>query len=685
MDDEGGLSETGTEQEELEQSSDSLVDILTGREILNPSEKEHALQHMIQVLGAEYHFPLEAMERDVNIPIQTADGKRRKRTADLVIYAPGQPHTLDHAQRIVVVQAPGTKPTDQNRGVGLLEDLLNWVVPCEFGLWTNGRDVAYIRKIESPLQANFVELSDFPGMGESLEDIDRPDRRIPRVAVQEDLRQMVLRCHDYLYGNQAMTAPRAFSEMVKLIFAKICDEQQVRASTSYKRQFWVGITERIEKVGQEAISARIKALFEQVKREPTLEGLFRPGDEIEMEPRQLAWVATEIARYNFLDADVDVKGMAYEAMVATTMKRERGQFFTPSNVVQAMVEMLAPQPNERVLDPACGSGRFLVACLDRYRHRRAEKRGEESGASSEAALKRLRNRKDVLEDAARYAGDSLFGIDLDPELQRAAKMNMVLNNDGHGNLYVANSLTISPTDIALKEFRGAEYFLFESFDVVLTDPPFGTKIPIDDPAVLRQYDLAHQWIRAEDGVWVKQESALRAKMPPEILFIERCMQWLKPGGRMGIVVPDGILGNPGNEYICAWILRHARVLASIDLPVEAFLPQVGVQASLLFLQKKKAREVAGGGVGDYPIFMAVAEFVGHDRRGKDIYRRDADGYELYETYDVELTALRDGQPVTETRQLRRKQVADDLPIIAHAYREWRDHGIQPSARDRQTR
>ena len=99
MDDEGGLSETDAEQEELEQSSDSLVDILTGREILNPSEKEHALQRMIQALGAEYHFPLESMQRDVNIPIQTADGKRRKRIADLVIYAPGQPHTLDHACR----------------------------------------------------------------------------------------------------------------------------------------------------------------------------------------------------------------------------------------------------------------------------------------------------------------------------------------------------------------------------------------------------------------------------------------------------------------------------------------------------------------------------------------------------------------------------------------------------------
>lgn len=656
---------------EVEQPSDLVIDILTGTE-RPPTDKEHTLQRMILVLAAEYHFPLDAMERDVSIPAVTAEGKRRSKTADLVIYAVGQPHTLEHAQRIVVVQAPATKPTDRNRGTTLLFELLEGTESCEFGLWTNGRDVAYYRKEHNPLQSTFEDISDFPGRDETLEDMERPNGRVAVVA--EDLRDTVLRCHDYLYGNQSMTAPRAFSEMVKLIFAKIYDEQRVRASTSYQRRFWVGMTERAKPGGPAAIAERVKSVFADVKREPTLEGLFRPGDEIELEPKPLAWVAAELARYNFLDADVDVKGMAYEAMVATTMKRERGQFFTPRNVVEAMVDMLAPQPGERVLDPACGSGRFLVACLDRFRWRRAR----EIGAPTEAALRRLRNRHDVLTDASRYAEECLFGLDVDPELQRAAKMNMVLNNDGHGNLYVANSLEVTQTAVATGAFRGAELFDFESFEVVLTNPPFGARIPIDDPAVLEDYDLAHQWTRAEDGTWVMQQSALRGKMPPEILFIERCMRWLKPGGRMGIVVPDGILGNPGNEYIRAWILRNARVLASIDLPVEAFLPQVGVQASLLLLEKKSPQEIYGGGEPDYSIFMAVAEYVGHDRRGNQVYRRDPDGYDLFESDGVELPVLRDGHVVTELRQLRNKQKADDLPIIARKYREWREHGQTPS-------
>lgn len=653
--------DVATGQEDSQE--DLLVDILSGQE-RKPTDKEQLLQRMIRVLAAEYHFPLEAMERDVSIPVY-ANGKASRKPADLVVYAPDRPHALEHAERIVVVQPPGTKSADAKRGVEFLKDLLDGAAACEFGLWTNGRDIAYVRKLAGPIESSFVELSDFPGAGESLHDLDRPDRRVARVAVAEDLRETVLRCHDYLYGNQSMTASRAFAELVKLIFCKIYDERQLRASTSYRRQFWVGVTERNETAGQQAIAARIEGLFAQVKAAPDMNDVFRPGDELELEPRHLAWIAGEIARYQFLDAEVDVKGMAYEAMVATTMKRERGQFFTLRNVVEFMVEMLAPQPGERVLDPACGSGRFLVACLDRFRAQRAAA----LGPTDEAGLRRRRNSGPILAEAAAYARNCLFGIDVDPELRRAAKMNMLINNDGHGNLFTANSLELTqPT--APPDLR------FGAFDIVLTNPPFGARIPIDDPNVLRGLDLGHRW-KLEGGAWVKQESALRAKMPPEILFIERCMQWLKEGGRMGIVVPDGILGNPDNEPIRAWILEHARVLASVDLPVEAFLPQVGVQASLLFLQKKTIQEVNMGGDADYPIFMGVAEAVGHDRRGNAVFRRDPDGYDLFDTETVELPVRRDGHEVVERRLLRHKRVADDLPAIARAYRRWVDDGEQP--------
>ncbi len=371
--------------------------------------------------------------------------------------------------------------------------------------------------------------------------------------------------------------------------------------------------------------------------------------------------------------------MAYEAMVSTTMKREKGQFFTPRNVIDAMVEILAPKPSERVLDPACGSGRFLVACLDRFRQGRAEELARERDLPSQRDIHRLRNSPEVLAEASNYARASLFGVDVDPELRRAAKMNMLINNDGNGNIFTANTLEINAIDIAERAFPGADQLAFESFDVVLTNPPFGAKIPIDDESTLRAFDLARRFRKIEGG-WQMLENSLRPKMPPEILFIERCLQFLKPGGRLGIVVPDGILGNPDNEPIRHWILSHARVLASIDLPVEAFLPQVGVQASLLFLEKKSERERLDRGVGNYDIFMAIAEMVGHDRRGNAVFRRDPDGYDLFDAHEEEFRSLdpHTGQETFETRTRKRRLLADDMPLIVRAYTEWHMGGGVPS-------
>ncbi len=663
------LDVSGEETTAPDLEEDTVADLLTGAE-RKASDLELIVQRMIRVLAGEYHFPLETIDRDFPVVVEI-DGKKRKRKADLVVFDTDASDSSRKVLRIVAIRKPGTKPNDKSGGIASLEDLLDSSSDCEFGLWTNGRDVAYLRKLPGALQSRFEELSDFPGAGESLDDLDRPDRRIARVAVADDLRETILRCHDYLYGNQSMQANRAFSEVLKLIFSKIYDERQLRARTTYQRQFWVGVTERNTRDGEQRISVRIKQLFDQMKRDRDLGDIFKPADEIELEPRQLAWVSAELARYQFLDAEVDVKGMAYEAMVATTMKKERGQFFTPRNVVDVMVEILDPQPEERVLDPACGSGRFLVACLDRCRNRLASARAGVGASVHE--IRRLRNEDDILGESAAYARRCLVGIDSDPELQRAAKMNMLINNDGHGSILSFNSLSVTRTEIADNAKAGAKLVGFGDFDVVLTNPPFGTRIPVDDPDVLRNFELAHRWDRAGKAFVMRQDQ-LQPKMPPEILFIERCLQWLRDGGRMGIVVPDGILGNPDNEYIRQWILTHARVLASIDLPVEAFLPQVGVQASLLFLEKRPMREVLAGVQDDYEIFMAVAEFVGHDRRGVTTYRRDPDGREVFSSHEVTLEVRRDGETTIQRRTLRSREPADDLPAIAAQYLRWRSGG-----------
>jgi type I restriction enzyme M protein len=209
-----------------------------------------------------------------------------------------------------------------------------------------------------------------------------------------------------------------------------------------------------------------------------------------------------------------------------------------------------------------------------------------------------------------------------------------------------------------------------AFDYVFTNPPFGAKIPVEDPDILRAFDLGHTWKKSGE-VWTKGEP--QKKVPPEILFIEACFRFLKPGsGVMAIVLPNGILGNPGEqtEFVRWWMLRNMELLASVDLPAEAFLPQVSVQASCVFLRRRAADElrlVGKTGLKQRPVFMAIAESCGHGRRGEDTWERNPDGSEIIETIDVVERWERDGAIHVANRRKRTKRLADDLPWVAKEF------------------
>ncbi len=227
-----------------------------------------------------------------------------------------------------------------------------------------------------------------------------------------------------------------------------------------------------------------------------------------------------------------------------------------------------------------------------------------------------------------------------------------------------------PTQWPVKEAR--ELIEVGSMDFVMANPPFGTKIKVEGQDILEQYDLAHSWTKQGDR-WV-MEGTLRVAMPPEVLFIERCVQFLKPGtGKLGIVLPDGILGNPDYEYIRYWILANCQVLASVDLPVETFLPRTGTQTSVLILRRKSEQEKLAQSLsssGDsYNIFMAIAKAVGRDRRGKIIYKRDKHGREMVnrEHYpQFRDSTVLDFLPMVEPSG---RMADDDLPTIAQLFRE----------------
>ena len=367
---------------------------------------------------------------------------------------------------------------------------------------------------------------------------------------------------------------------------------------------------------------RLEKIFAKVKaRYPAI---FHPEDRIDLQPRSLAYVVGELQRYSFLETNIDVKGKAYEELVGANLRGDRGEFFTPRNVQRMAIRMLDIRVDDRILDPACGTGGFLIIAMNQVIEQlrtQAEVGTRPSDAMQEAINQRIHE----------IASQNFFGVDINPDLVKATKMNMVMNNDGAGNIFrqdsllhpyqwetefrelLASSLGVDPNSLRSPDRLG-------HFDVIATNPPFGSKLPIKDRETLSQFELGHVWV--ERNGRLEPGDAIVGSAPPEILFIERCWQFLKPGGRMAIVLPDAILGAPSLAYVRQWILDHCRLVASVDLHPDTFQPHNGTQTSVLLLQRKtvddRARELRQGGVSDYEIFMAQVLAIGHDKRGNAV-------------------------------------------------------------------
>jgi type I restriction enzyme M protein len=680
------MTNTPETNEEIVLNDNQIICALT--DTIKPAKsKELTLQSLIAMLNEEYGFEMSDMERDFTFAYSDQEGKNKRQKIDLAVFESGRPHDADGLIRICIVQDDKTKSKDSKKGVeSTLQEALEASENCDFGLWTNGDEFHFLQKETDEwnvVQCN--DISDFPGEGQTMEDLEKwADRIKPRKPANDSLIRTFKRCHDYIYGNEGMKKT-AFWELLNLIFCKIYDEKRRFIPSpngeSYRRKFWVGVKEQNSDEGLKNISKRIKGIFQELKTDPLFSEVFDGNERINLSDRGLAFVAGELAKYSFLDATVDVKGTAYETIVSNTLKQEAGQFFTPRNLIRCMVEMMDPNENMRVLDIATGSGGFLTIVLDHVRKKITQEMYPEL---SGLYLVEKYNTYEVNERVKNYAEKMIFGFDFDPDLKKAARMNMVMAGDGHANIFNINSLDYpqgSKTDelekiklaikrsIAKSNDRNVPYETDdarEKFDLIFTNPPFGAKVGVDFE-ISKRYELGHNWNKDTYGNF--QMGTRSSSEAPEILFIEQCYNFLKPGGRLAIVLPDGILGNPNTEYVRAWILKRFRILASLDLPVEMFLPQVGVQASVLFLQKKSSaeRDAAINGE-DYEVFMAICETVGKDRRGVPVYKRDEDGGELLFD-DIKEILMRDnyGNAKLINRKVRIKKINDDLPLITAAF------------------
>jgi type I restriction enzyme M protein len=657
-----------------------ILDYITGEPVVE-NDKERVRQRIARALFHEYGISVDDMEPDFKVKV---DGSNKK--IDIAIFETGSEHTPENVRRLVVCQKElkigdkgAYKMRDHEQAAKDLEILQAAMTACEnckYGLWTNGLEFFFFRVERTRFDVKFKPIGDWPLSDESIGTRDVASHAKLRRADPEMLRTAFRRCHNYIHGNEGMPKDAAFWQFLYLIFAKMHDERQ----PNEKRRFWAGrfekngqlIDEQFDPAGQRAIRERIKPLFEEVKKKYST--VFRGNEEITLSDRALAFMVSELAKYDFGRTDVDAKGAAYQEIVGTNLRGDRGQYFTPRGAIKLVVSMLDPKPNERVFDPACGTGGFLTATLAHLAHKFQKEKGIEPGAESTQEFLSIQER------LAEFVKKNLFGADFDPFLVRAAQMNAVMASNAEAHLFNINSLEFPAGH--LPGLAEAEKFAkLGTMHVVMTNPPFGSEIPITDQNILRNFDLAHIWERTEDGGF-RNTGRLQGSVSPEVLFIERCVDWLMPGGRLGIVLPDGILGNPGDEYIRWWILRHMWVLASIDLPVEVFIVEanVNILTSLLFLKKKTEQELKAGDLGsakDYRVFMAVAEKVGFDRRGNTLYKRSPDGEEILEDVE-EVERIRVNSHFVERRFRRKKKVLDDdLPPIADAYREFRAKNKEP--------
>jgi type I restriction enzyme M protein len=590
---------------------------------LEPEEEIRFL--MVVRLIEEYGYLPSQI--DLEISIQAGQVTLPKR-ADIVVFQNNRskdPHSNAH----IICEL---KTRERRDGVEQLETYINNTT-AEYGVWWNGDNIDYKHRSREPHK--FEEIPDIPRRGETLEDIGTWDKNELKPATE--LIKVFDTVHNHIYANEGYLKEKAFNEMLKFIFLKTLDEKLPDSKPPFR------ITSReLEEVNAgdgDSFRKRISGLWQRVKKE--YGDVFDEAEKINLKLTTQAFIVSQLQKYNFTRTPADIKGIAFQTFVYAHQRGERGEFFTPHPVVELMVSIMDPSEEDELLDPAVGSAGLLVRAMlhvwdkiEKAKH-----------------LNEL-ERKDRKYTFARYY---VRGIDINPDLAKVAKMHMVVYDDGHTGIFCEDSLadfdSLHEAAVQMGAIPGKET-LEGGFRALLTNPPFGTKGKVTDKNILLQYDLGHKWkLDKKLSRWIKSDALLPGQTP-EILFIERCLQFLRIGGKMAIVLPDGILTNSSLGYVRQWIIDNAKLIASVSLPPETFIPYgSGPKASILFLQKLPTEEIKELNKVGYTIFFASAKKVGYNVSGREMYLRDETGQVLNDD---------NGNPLLDT----------DFPKIAEAFQNF---------------
>lgn len=559
-----------------------ILDFVSKIQVKATPEEIEAVQVFSKQLIEDYEYPKELIQTHPQFRVKSRPSDTKKEyPVDIAIF--NNKNKTDDDLYIIVE----CKKKTRKDGLDQLKIYLT-LSKAKLGVWFNGNEKLFISKYIKNGEIIFEEIPNIPKYNQRLEDIGKFKKK--DLKVTHNLKTIFKTIRNHLAGNaKGVTRDEVLAkELINLIFCKIYDEKMTELENIL--EFRTGINETAD-----VVAKRIKELFLKVKN--NYNDLFTQDEEIKLDDNSIKYIVGELQNYNLLETERDVVADAFETFIGHALKGEQGQFFTPRNVVKALVEILNPTKKDLIIDPACGSGGFLIETL-RYIWK---------GIDAEAQ-KYNWNAGEVFIEKSKVASNNIYGIDNDDFLVKLTKVYMTLIGDGKSGICCDDSLE----NIDNWKELTKEKIKLNKFDIVLTNPPFGKNIKVKGENKLKQYELGYNWKYLKNE-FVKDK--LKKDEAPEILFIERALQLLKENGKIGIVLPDGIF-NESESYIRSWLLKKVKIVAIIDICKETFQPNTSTKTSLLIFEKSNNIPE------DYDIFMGIAYYCGHNRRGEGIDKDD---------------------------------------------------------------
>ncbi len=563
----------------------SISDLATGKKINLKKPEEKVRQEYENILNCDYGYDYNLMDIEVPI-IRGSKGKPRTSDnfADIVVYS--SKDKRDQFSDIVGIVE--TKRPERKDGIKQLMSYMS-ATNCIWGVWTNSIEIEYLYKDPTNGKIKRDFIYQIPRYGERFEDIGkiRKDTLIPA----NSLKRMFTRMLNTLYTNTNISRREKLgNELIRIIFCKIWDEKYYPNEIP---KFRVGIGENADDV-----KARIITLFDEVKKELVNDGVFDIHETITLESKSIPYVVGELERYSLLKTSKDVVGDAFEVFAESKLVGEKGEFFTPREVVKTAIQIVKPQPEQTIFDPACGSGGFLIYALE-YVWNEMETNRKYKGSKDIGKLKK------------EMAERCFFGIDKEMDLVKISKAYMAIVGDGRGKITHQNTLH-KPNEF---EGKAKEIFVqkdnkFKKFDIIFTNPPFGSKIKVLKEEA-GQFELGTKKTENKKTGSIKKTAK---DTEPQELFIERCLEMLNDSGTLAIVLPETYFHAPSKKEVLDFMRKNNNIKAVVDLPHDTFRPHNNAKTILIILEKNVKQQDE--------ILMAVAEGIGHDALGRTLYKYD---------------------------------------------------------------